>query len=316
MALFEKKKTKEKSLEKLKMQREKLIEEQKIVDKKIEEIEQSATKEQDAEPMPESEPQEEQAEKTSQEEIRLREELDKKEIEIKTCREEIANLQARLEELNAKRMPEDCPTPDTSNDDIRQTLKSLQEGINQLSAQLNAENGRLIQENEALQDLVDKKQERLEQISQNCQEDRYRKDKSRLIDRYIYLMDIIRQTLYDYDYNRERILPAGADAEAFLKQQLEAVIVAMNATLDSEKVIMLPSASEGTAVNPDLQEIIDVVSTDKPDMDGKVFRSVNPGYAWTLPYILRAKTTDTGQEIKNYRFLIRAEQVIVYKFNK
>ena len=176
------------------------------------------------------------------------------------------------------------------------------------------DNGRLIKENEELQNKLDSRTERLESINQAVQEDRYRKDKIKLINKYIYQMDIIRRVLYDFENDRQNMTEE--EAVTFLQNQLKEIIVGMEATLTQEMVERIQNGENGASINLELQETIGTVKTNDVELDGKIYRSISPGYVWTLPYILKAKITDKGDEIKSYRFLIRAEQVITYKFKK
>lgn len=188
----------------------------------------------------------------------------------------------------------------------------LLEEINKISAMI-SERNEIAKENEYLHTKLDEKQERLEQIVHNCQEDRYRKDKGRLINRIIYQMDLIRNVIYDFDNEHPEDLSASV---AFLRQQFLEIITYMEETLRAESVECIRLGKDGSAVDLELQEVTDVVITDKPELAGKVHRSIHPGYTWRLPYILKAKIKDDGRVVKDYDFLIRPEQVITYKLNK
>lgn len=188
----------------------------------------------------------------------------------------------------------------------------LLEEINKISAMI-SERNEIAKENEYLHTKLDEKQERLEQIVHNCQEDRYRKDKGRLINRIIYQMDLIRNVIYDFDNEHPEDLSASV---AFLRQQFLEIITYMEETLRAESVECIRLGKDGSAVDLELQEVTDVVITDKPELAGKVHRSIHPGYTWRLPYILKAKIKDDGSVVKDYDFLIRPEQVITYKLNK
>lgn len=184
--------------------------------------------------------------------------------------------------------------------------------IHKISSML-SERNEILQENDYLRKKLDEKQDRLEYITHNCQEDRYRKDKGRLINRTIYQMDLIRDVIYDFDKEHNEDM---SDSVTFLRQQFLEIITYMEATLRAEYVECIRSGEDGSTLNLELQEVIDVVLTDTPELDGKVHRSVHPGYSWKLPYILKAKVKDDGSIVKDYDFLIRPEQVITYKLNK
>ena len=56
--------------------------------------------------------------------------------------------------------------------------------------------------------------------------------------------------------------------------------------------------------------------TDNPDIDKKIRRTLNPGYVWTLPYIIRAKANGEEHPLKEYRMIFRREQVECFKYIK
>lgn len=234
----------------------------------------------------------------------LQKELTAKDDEIKKLKEQLENF-----EKNASRDDNNPDNPESASAfaDIQSNLKTILSLVSQ-------ENSRLVKENTDLENRLDEKQMRVEQIVQVCQEDRYRKDKVKLINKYVYHIDLIRKTLFEFAADRKKM--QGAKAVDFLVHQLEELVIGMDATLQQEMVEIRRFGKPGDAVNLDMQEVIGSVPTDDSSLDGKIQHSVSPAYIWTLPYILKAKVTDNGDEIKSYNFLLRAEQIIVYKFNK
>lgn len=284
---------------------------------------------------------------TTELEQQLKETLTQKEIIEKNIEEIQKNLESdenkKVTEADDKELKEEAIDKDTSgSDESTKLIKELQskiteqsneiirlnnelskaaekssdslllEEINKISAMI-SERNEIAKENEYLHTKLDEKQERLEQIVHNCQEDRYRKDKGRLINRIIYQMDLIRNVIYDFDNEHPEDLSASV---AFLRQQFLEIITYMEETLRAESVECIRLGKDGSAVDLELQEVTDVVITDKPELAGKVHRSIHPGYIWRLPYILKAKIKDDGSVVKDYDFLIRPEQVITYKLNK
>ena len=163
-----------------------------------------------------------------------------------------------------------------------------------------------------LEDKNDEKQERLEKIIQTVQEDRYRKDKLKLIKRCVFQADLIRKLLKcDYPEVSKDMSPE--EREAFLLKQMESVVTGMESMLLDEGVEVVHFAKEGEKVQSEFQEVVGTRPTDDPEKDGTVAESINPGYVWTLPYILKAKLNESGDEIKHYRFLMQSEQVVAYK---
>ncbi|MBR1960994.1 MAG: hypothetical protein IKA34_10605 [Bacteroidales bacterium] len=284
---------------------------------------------------------------TTELEQQQKEALTQKEIIEKNIEEIQKNLESdenkKVTEADDKELKEEAIDKDTSgSDESTKLIKELQskiteqsneiirlnnelskaaekssdslllEEINKISAMI-SERNEIAKENEYLHTKLDEKQERLEQIVHNCQEDRYRKDKGRLINRIIYQMDLIRNVIYDFDNEHPEDLSASV---AFLRQQFLEIITYMEETLRAESVECIRLGKDGSAVDLELQEVTDVVITDKPELAGKVHRSIHPGYTWRLPYILKAKIKDDGSVVKDYDFLIRPEQVITYKLNK
>ena len=292
--------------EELQKKEESLVQELEEVRKKRQEElerkkqEEAAEKEKCTQPAPDSN----QKEEPMPVEV-LRKELAAKDDEIRNLRERMQNLEKNASKDEGK--SPDGSEPETALVDIQSNLKTILSLVSQ-------ENSRLVKENSDLENRLDEKQMRLEQIVQVCQEDRYRKDKVKLINKYVYHIDLIRKTLFEFAADRKKM--QGAKAVDFLVHQLEELVVGMDATLQQEMVEIRRFGKPGDAVNLDMQEVIGSVPTDDSSLDGKIHSSVSPAYIWTLPYILKAKVTDNGDEIKSYNFLLRAEQVIVYKFNK
>lgn len=237
--------------------------------------------------------------------------IEEKESEIQNCHEEISRLKEKIDSLSSE---ENIKPVQNDTAELLTLMQALQENVRSVEKHIIDDNGRLIKENEELQNKLDSRTERLESINQAVQEDRYRKDKIKLINKYIYQMDIIRRVLYDFENDRQNMTEE--EAVTFLQNQLKEIIVGMEATLTQEMVERIQNGENGASINLELQETIGTVKTNDVELDGKIYRSISPGYVWTLPYILKAKITDKGDEIKSYRFLIRAEQVITYKFKK
>lgn len=157
---------------------------------------------------------------------------------------------------------------------------------------------------------LEEKQERLEIINQRIQEDRYRKDKATLLNKCIYFIELIRKTLDDYPTYKSSI----EDIESYFFQQLGNIATGIESTLLTEGVQRRSFSSVGGKVVPEYQETVGVIDTDDPTKDNTIAKVVSPAYVWTLPYILRGKINEAGDEIKCYKFLMRAEQIVVYKY--
>lgn len=148
-------------------------------------------------------------------------------------------------------------------------------------------------------------------LASHVQEDRYRKDKSKILARLIRMRGLVRDILNDY--LNEKMEGADSPAALFLQKQLDALIVGLDADLRQELVIKMPEATDGSDFNEEHQEAIGTELTDKEELVGKVHKSVAPGYYWTLPYILRPRVNENDETIHSYKFVLAFEQVITYK---
>ena len=158
------------------------------------------------------------------------------------------------------------------------------------------------------------KQDRLENIIQTVQEDRYRKDKLKLINRCIFQSEMLRKTIYEYpDITKEMTLE---QKEEFLLKQLNSVVIGFDSMLADEGAVVTHFAAVGEKMNNEFQEAVGARETDDEAKNGTVAEVVSPGYVWTLPYILKAKVNESGEEIKRYKFLMQTEKIIAYKFVK
>lgn len=165
-----------------------------------------------------------------------------------------------------------------------------------------------------LDEKYNEKRDKLEHIIQTVQEDRYRKDKGKLINRSIFLADMVRKTILEAADTTKDMTPE--QKEEFFITQLKNIVTGIESMLTDEGVKIVHFAAVGEKVNPEYQEVLDVKITEDEALDGAVAEILNPGYFWTMPYILKAKLNENGEEIKHYKFLMQTEQVIAYKFFK
>ncbi|MBO4738696.1 MAG: hypothetical protein J5606_03950, partial [Bacteroidales bacterium] len=141
-------------------------------------------------------------------------------------------------------------------------------------------------------------------LVENCQIDRYRKDKIKLINSCISRANLWRDYLMKGTINMS------------IEETIHKFIRDIDGILNRESVIVLKQAEEGSEYNEEHQEIVDTKETMDENLDGKIAVSESPAYIWTLPYILNAKVDEDGNKIHNYRFVIETEKVIIYKLNK
>lgn len=230
-------------------------------------------------------------------------------------------------------MPDECPgdkdtpLPSTeelpeeksgNNDDAaateqRQDYDAIESLIQRKFEDLELRLQEMASERQALVEKLASSDERFYQLTQTVQEDRYRKDKTRLLKACIDEANLIRSSLNDFRKRRDN-----GELEKSAEEELEEMLVKIvnhfyQRILRTEHVEVLPEAVPGSDFQEDTQEIVDSVQTDDPQMAGKVACSESPAYVWTLPYILKARVDGDGNEINSYRFLLEREKVIIYK---
>lgn len=219
--------------------------------------------------------------------------------------------QPSTEELSVEK-PDKSDNPPLMPE-AKQESEKIETLIRQKAEELDRRLQELTSERQALAEKLARSEERFYQLTQTVQEDRYRKDKSRLLSACIDEANLIRSSLYDFRKRRDNgALKKSAELE--LEEMLGKIVDHIDKRiLRIERVEVLPQAEHGSDFQEDTQEIVGSVQTDDPQMAGKVARSESPAYVWTLPYILKAKVDGDGNEINNYRFLLEREKVIIYK---
>lgn len=172
----------------------------------------------------------------------------------------------------------------------------------------------LISDRQELSMRLDAKTTQYEELIARVQEDRYRKDKVKILRRNINLRNLVSSVLDDYQRDTSKMEGHDTAAATFLETQLEKIIEKIDADLRQEMLVPLVKGVEGSDFDAEHQEIVERQETDNPELDGKVFRSVAPGYVWTLPYIFKPRVNESGEEVYTYKFLLRSEDVITYKY--
>lgn len=244
--------------------------------------------------------------------------------QVNTLKEQVNTLKERnkckeTEESAPKPTPTDAtPTPtepiteetpkqESSNEEVMTLLNTINDAINEQLASL-------MDKQRTMSLKLDKREEQYEQLMSRVQEDRYRKDKVKT------LLSIIRTRSNIIDgleyYHSEKMDGTDTQAAEFLVKQLEAVIVGIDANLRQEMIVKIEKGTPGSDFDEDQQEAVGTEITDNPELSGKVCRSVSPGFYWTLPYILKPRVNETGEEVRNYKFIISYEQVITYQYKK
>ncbi len=230
--------------------------------------------------------------------------------QLNDLKELVKGLEAKIVEAEKRNLDVFVSEQNSKMSQFDATIRQLKETISGEHMQLLDRMHDYQMQLGIMQNELDDKQEKLQTITQNVQEDRYRKDKIKLINRCIMQLDIIRKTLFDFNHGAEAI----ENKEAFLYRQLQEIVTGMEATLSYEGVETKNFTAIGEKVDTQNQEVVEVVATDDKQKDGTVASSINPGYVWTLPYIIKGRKTDNNEEILNYRFLLQSEQVAAYKY--
>lgn len=199
--------------------------------------------------------------------------------------------------------------PDEHQDAIMQQLKNVTELLETRIKEL-------VNDRVDLSNKLEEKNARYQELTDKIQEDRYRKDKVKILRRNINMRNLVSSVLDEYRNESPRTVGFDTPAAIFLEQQLEKIIEKLDADLRQEMLVPLVNGLEGSDFDAEHQEIVERQPTDRPELDGKVYRSVAPGYVWTLPYIFKPRVNENGEEIHTYRFLLRSEDVITYKYVK
>ena len=233
---------------------------------------------------------------------------------VQETQEDVDRADGILREGQGNPVDSDLPvtTPDSA----------VLEAVNQIKGQLDRMEKVLAddlaeekQKRGAVSEKLADRQTKYENLMQTVQEDRYRKDKVKLINRVIFFTDLIRRMLYDFNTHRDSSQPKNEET-LFLEQQFEKIIETMDDTLRHEMVTTLPLPCEGDDFQDEYMEVIDTIETDNDALAGKVQRAISACYIWTLPYILKARLDENGNEVRHYQFVLHPAEVIVYRLVK
>ena len=186
--------------------------------------------------------------------------------------------------------------------------KEIREGMNLVLEKLSA---KIDQENRDLVHVLDKVEDKLmrkEADLQGFQEDSRLKATAPFLKQFIHLGDMMRKVV---DEN-----PAGAEASAaYLLEQFKQLTDSIDFILRDFSVDVFRRNEGDMRFDPHTQQAFDY-PTDDPALDKKVRRTINPGYVWTLPYVLKAKANGEEHPLKEYRVIFRREQVECFKYIK
>ncbi|WP_419549370.1 hypothetical protein, partial [Paraprevotella clara] len=239
-----------------------------------------------------------------------------------TKKEELAALRIELDEMTKRRgailvavREEEQKLADLHKGDntipvqgMEDLKKEIREGMNLVLEKLSA---KIDQENRDLVHVLDKVEDKLmrkEADLQGFQEDSRLKATAPFLKQFIHLGDMMRKVV---DEN-----PAGAEASAaYLLKQFKQLTDSIDFILRDFSVDVFRRNEGDMRFDPHTQQAFDY-PTDNPALDKKVRRTINPGYVWTLPYVLKAKANGEEHPLKEYRMIFRREQVECFKYIK
>lgn len=186
---------------------------------------------------------------------------------------------------------------------IGEILQKILVSLDGIKEQASVENADLL----ALLEKADERLQRRDSDVQSYQEDFYRKSITPYIRQFIVLGDMMRKIM------NETIDEHLLKDESYWHNQFGKVIESINYILRDFSFTVYQDAKEGENYNPQKQEVISFKETDNVDLDKKISKSLNPGYVWTLPYIIKAKVNGAQLPLKEYELIFRKEQVETYK---
>lgn len=218
------------------------------------------------------------------------------------------------EQAEPKKEESNTPPADEGKESRSRDTEELLKLMQEVRDTVEQRYGQLLDEQREMRKEKANKEERYEQLVSRVQEDRYRKDKVKILSRMIRMRSNITDMLGFYE--SEAMEGKDSDAAAYLLKQIKALIDGLDADLRQEMVIKMENGKPGSDLDEEHQEAVGTEPTDQPELAGKVCRSVSPGFYWTLPYIFKPRVNETGEEVMSYKFVINYEQVITYQYKK
>ena len=234
-------------------------------------------------------------------------EHDKVDEALKKENEELKkNIQLKdkeLDELKKLLKKNETENKESQNDSLsffKSAFDEMQHILLDVKNALSVENAELVS-------LLNKTEDRLlrrDAEVQSFQEDYYRKTITPCIRQFIALGDMMRKVIDE--------TPEDAGVQYF-KVQFGKIIESIDYILRDFSFVTYQEGSYGMAYNPQKQDVVAYKETEDPELDKKVSRSLNPGYIWTLPYIIKAKANGEPLPLKSYELIFRKEQVETFK---
>ncbi len=219
-------------------------------------------------------------------------ELSDKEKEI------VQNITAKGKELHELNSPIQINTKELQTD-LQNGIKLI---LETLSNKINIENRELIQVLDKVEDKLMRKETEL----QYFQEDSHLKATAPYLKQFIHLGDMIRKVIDENPATPE-------ESASYLLEQFKRLTESIDFILNDFSVESYSHDKGNDVFDPHTQQAFEY-PTDDIMLDKKIRRTLNPGYVWTLPYILKAKANGEAHPVKEYRMIFRREQVECFKY--
>lgn len=221
---------------------------------------------------------------------------------IEPSKSEQEHCMEKEQSPNPSEMYQECQ--ETEKEDI--ATGKMAEMLNDISSELKVLREYVSNEKDELLTLLNKTEDRLQRRDadiQAFQEDYYRKSTTPFIRQFIALSDMMRRIM------DEPIDERCPDKEEYWKQQFGKVIESIGYILRDFSLITYQDGAYGKEFDPQKQDVVRHIETDQPELDKKISKSINPGYIWTIPYIIKAKANGEPLPLKEYQLIFRKEQV-------
>ena len=188
---------------------------------------------------------------------------------------------------------------------LRRELRDTMEQMSlTLSEKISNENLELVHILDKMEDKLRRKESEL----QGFQEDFRLKSSAPFLKQFINLGDMMRRVIDDNPLNAD-------ESASYLLKQMQRLIESIDCILRDFSIEPFLHNEEDINFDPYTQQSFEY-PTNNPDIDKKIRRTLNPGYVWTLPYIIRAKANGEEHPLKEYRMIFRREQVECFKYIK
>lgn len=260
-------------------------------------------------------PQQEQSESLLRDLETAQQKLDSARKELSTTIADIENAKNKqaviLQDVHEeeKKLAELRNSPGNISDKgLSRMQETLQNGVNLILSTLT---DKIDTENRELVRVLEKTEDKLmlrEADVQSFQEDLFRKSTTPYLKQFIALGDMMRKLVAETTENEK-------PSNTYLHEQIQKLIESIDYILRDFSVEVYKHIPEEVQFNPQNQEVVAYCPTDNSELDRKVRRTINPGYIWTLPYILKAKANGEQLPLKEYSAIFRREQVECYKLN-